>query len=128
MRRKLAAVFALVSVIASLAIPSSASAYIWKDYFGPSGTMTQEPGNDYIYGTWNNWLNNRVYRPKGHIFVLGYWHTDGTYVLSTQNSSDNPFYFPGPYGYTQPSCGWNHYNDSTYALYPVTCESYRAGS
>lgn len=108
-----------LAAIVALAIASSAGAGAWTTYFGPA-TMVQ---SNYTQHTGTNyWTNNRVYRPQGHPFTLAYWNT-GTFHWSTENWTDNPFYFPS-YGYNTSYCTWQYQDDLSPSVSPVTCQAY----
>lgn len=60
----------IVAVAATLALAVSVSgAAAWSNYFGP-GTMYASAGSDIAVSGWNNWTNNRVYRPLNYNFYL----------------------------------------------------------
>jgi hypothetical protein len=92
----------------------------WPSYFGPASMGGC--GSCYISAStgYNNWTNNRVYRPIGYTFQLGY--DNGTAHWSTGNSSSNPFYFPS-YGYNYSWC-WLGFGDQDKTVNPVTCQTY----
>ena len=59
----------IVAVVTALALAVSVSgAAAWSNYFGP-GTMYASAGSDIAVSGWNNWTNNRVYRPLNSIWV-----------------------------------------------------------
>jgi hypothetical protein len=112
----------LVSTLASLialAVASSAGAGAWTTYFGPAtmyqSTPSPQTGSNY-------WTNNRVYRPLGHPFILGYKY-GSSFHYSTENSGDNPFYFPS-FGYNYSFCMWAYWDDLSPTVSPVTCQAY----
>jgi hypothetical protein len=112
--------FPLLAVAVALGATSTASAD-WRNYFGPNGTMYTDPTKAIGASGTNYWTNNRVWRPVGYNFYLGY-DNDSGYHYSTDNYSNNPFYWPA-YGYSTLLCVW-HYNGSYPSVYPVTCQGY----
>jgi hypothetical protein len=80
------------------------------------------PSNNAAHTGSNYWTNNRVWRPTGHPFVLGYYY-GSNFHQSTENSSSNPFYFPS-FGYNFSFCEWANWDDLSGSVSPVTCEAY----
>ena len=115
MRLKLLVLTLLIA--AGLVVSSSASA-AWSTYFGPALMNS----SNYVQHTgWNYWTNNRVYRNTGHPFVLAW---EQTYIhYSTENTGDNPFYYPS-YGYNRSYCEWAYWHDLSGYVSPVTCQAY----
>jgi len=110
----------IVAVVTALALAVSVSgAAAWSNYFGP-GTMYASAGSDIAVSGWNNWTNNRVYRPLNYNFYLGYFTNGSGFHYSTDNAGDNPFYWPA-YGYNYLICGWD-WNGTYSSVNPVTCQ------
>jgi hypothetical protein len=65
---------------------------------------------------WNYWEKNWVYRPVGYTYHAYYYNSSGFHGL-TINAYSNPFYAPGPYGYSSGYCE----NASGVPVYPTTC-------
>jgi hypothetical protein len=109
-------------VIAALAA-SSASAGSWSNYAGPNATFYNYGGLWTASTGYNNWTDNRVYRPTGHPFYLSYENGSG-FHYSTDNYYSNPFEWP-PGGYSKLYCTWDYPNDPFYSsVYPVTCQKF----
>ena len=100
-----------------LVVVPSASAG-WSTYF--SGTMTQSTPTPWT--GFNYWSNNRVYRPLGHPFQLGYQY-GSNFHISAENTGSNPFYWPS-YGYNKSFCMWDYWHDITPTVSPVTCQAF----
>jgi hypothetical protein len=107
-----------LTIISVLAVASSAGAG-WSNYFGPA-TMTQSTPTPWT--GFNYWSNNRVYRPLGHPFQLGYQY-GSNFHISAENTGSNPFYWPS-YGYNQSFCMWDYWHDITPTVSPVTCQAF----
>jgi len=76
----------IVAVVTALALAVSVSgAAAWSNYFGP-GTMYASAGSDIAVSGWNNWTNNRVYRPLNYNFYLGYFTNESGFHYSTDNA------------------------------------------
>jgi hypothetical protein len=112
----------LVLTVLAVAMTVSASASAaWSTYFGP-GTFTAFMASPETAG-YNNYTNNRVYRPIGHPFFLYYHDTNNNYHWSANDSATNPFYFAS-FGYNISGCGWNSGADGSTTVSPVTCEAF----
>jgi hypothetical protein len=105
----------LTLFVAGLLVVAPSATAGWSTYF--SGTMTQS--NNSKETGFNNWTNNRVYRPQGHPFILGYENPNFHY--SAENYNTNPFYFPS-FGYNKSFCMWAYWDDLSPSVSPVTCQ------
>jgi hypothetical protein len=110
------AITAIYAALVLAVVPSLAYAG-WTTYYGPA-SMGGGCGSCVISAAsgYDNNTNNRVYRPLGVPFELGY--DNGSPHWSTSNSTDNPFYWPA-YGYNYVWC-----TDDGGQTSPVTCERY----
>jgi hypothetical protein len=117
----LKAFLAIAAAAVCFSIAGVASAGWGNPYFGPGTMHTIPPGPLLATSGSNSWTNNRVYRPLGYHFYLGY--NDGSAHYSADNTTSNPFVWPA-YGYNYLICGWDAGADSGSSVSPVTCEPY----
>lgn len=76
-------------------------------------------GHQIAYSGYNYWTTNKVWRPIGYEFCLGFTHTDGSDAGQGCNASQNPFAISGSYGYVKARC----FNYTTSLVSPVTCQT-----
>jgi hypothetical protein len=107
----------VAALVAILVVPAVARAG-WNNYAGGPNAVYDKTKTTGGTSGWNNWTNNRVYRPTGHPFYLDYTNGSG-YHVSAHNSSTNPFYF-APSGYSAVGCWWAYSDDLSPTVYPVS--------